>query len=105
MPRMAMAGDTVVVEISQLAFKASRLEITPGTTVRWVNRDPLQHSVTADDGSFDSRLVDPEGAYVRTFNEVGTYDYHCEPHPFMEGTIVVRDGMDAPSSTDQEALR
>lgn len=100
--RMAMAdmessplrADTVVIEIQNLAYVQEEITVGPGTTVVWVNRDPVQHSVVADDGtSFDSGLVDPEGRFSTTFDEVGTYEYHCAPHPFMTGRVVVQDPM------------
>lgn len=100
--RMAMAdmessplrADTVVIEIHNLAYVQEEMTVGPGTTLVWVNRDPVQHSVIADDGtSFDSGLVDPEGRFSTTLDEVGTYEYHCAPHPFMTGRVVVQDPM------------
>lgn len=93
-------ADTVVIEIHNLAYMQEEVTVDPGTTVVWVNRDPLQHSVIADDGaSFDSGLVDPEGRFSMTFDEVGTYEYHCAPHPFMRGRIIVQDPMDGDDVT------
>ena len=45
--------------------------------------------MTAPDGTFDSGIVDPGGAFLQRFDEVGTYDYLCTLHPGMEGTIEV----------------
>lgn len=99
--QMPMAGmevlpsraDTVVIEIRNLAYARAEVTVSPGTTVVWVNRDPVQHSVVADDESFDSGLVDPDRRFMMTFEEVGTYEYHCVPHPFMEGRVMVRGAM------------
>lgn len=83
-------GDSVRrIEIRDLAFGRT-LEVVAGTTVEWINRDPLQHTITAEDGSFNSGLVDPGARWRRTFTEPGTYRYHCTPHPFMRGTIIVK---------------
>jgi plastocyanin len=60
-----------------------------GATVRWVNQDQLQHTVTGDDGGFDSGLIDPGHAYERVFSRPGDYAYHCTPHPFMTGHVIV----------------
>jgi nitrite reductase (NO-forming) len=46
--------------------------------------------VTADDGAFDSGNVDPGQSWRRRFDTPGTYPFHCTPHPFMKGVIVVR---------------
>ena len=82
------AGATV--EMRQMAFAPQRLEITAGTTIEWTNRDQLAHTITADDGSWDSGLIEPGKTWRRTFDQPGTYAVHCTPHPFMTGVIVVR---------------
>jgi plastocyanin len=46
----------------------------------------MQHNVVLDD--FESPLQS-SGTYEHTFEEPGTFDYHCQPHPFMTGTIFV----------------
>lgn len=87
---MAMPGaDTVVVEIRNFAYGTAEVTVRPGTTVVWVNRDQVQHSVTADDGAFDSGLVNPGERFGLTFTEPGGHAYHCTPHPFMRARVVV----------------
>jgi plastocyanin len=77
------------VRIANLSFSASELRVRAGARVRWVNRDQVQHSVTADDGAFDSGLIDPGRGFERVFDRPGTYSYHCTPHPFMHGRVIV----------------
>ena len=69
---------------------APRIEIAAGTTVEWKNADPLPHTVTAPDKSFDSGLIGSGKTWRRTFTEKGTYHYQCLPHPFMTGIVVVK---------------
>lgn len=83
-----------VVVVENLEFGTARLEVAPGTTVRWVNRDPVVHTATSDDGSWSSPAIEPDESWERTFEEPGTYEYHCEPHPFMTGTVVVNEEED-----------
>ena len=78
------------LEMRQMAFWPQRLEITAGTTVAWTNKDPLVHTVTATDGSWDSGDIKPDATWRRTFDRPGTYAFHCTPHPFMTGVVVVR---------------
>jgi plastocyanin len=66
------------------------MEIEVGTTVEWKNNDPLLHSVTAVNKSFDSGVIQPGKTYRHTFTRAGTFDFYCVPHPFMKGTIVVK---------------
>lgn len=92
---MAPAGaDTVYVDIHNLAYQAEVLEVRTGVTVVWRNQDPVQHSVIADDESFDSGLIDPENTFAVTFTRAGEFGYHCMPHPFMKAKVVVRDAME-----------
>jgi plastocyanin len=77
------------VRIANLAFGPAEVRVPAGTRVRWVNGDALQHTVSADDGGFESGLLDPGGSFERTFGDPGTFAYHCTPHPFMRGMVVV----------------
>jgi len=58
--------------------------------VRWTNRDPLEHTVTFDGAEPGSPPIPPNGSYVHRFDKPGTYPYHCTPHPFMKGVVVVK---------------
>jgi plastocyanin len=94
------AGDTsmtaskasIKAGIKSLAFQPNRIEITAGTTVTWTNNDPLEHSVTAVDRSFDSGLIKSGGTWRYTFTRPGTYQFYCQPHPFMKGVVIVKEG-------------
>ncbi len=87
--RAGAATDTVRVSINGLAFQLAALEVRAGTTVVWVNDDPVDHSVVAADGVFDSGLIPPGRRWSRTFATPGEVEYACGPHPFMRGRIVV----------------
>lgn len=80
----------VRASIRGMAYAPARIEVAAGTTVEWTNEDPLAHTVTAPDGSFDSGLVAPGGRWRHTFHEPGEYPFACTPHPFMNGRVVVR---------------
>jgi len=87
------AGQTVsgtAVEMRGMAFTPMRIEVSAGATVEWTNRDQLAHTITADDGSWDSGLIAAGGTWRHTFDRAGTYAFHCTPHPFMTGVVVVK---------------
>jgi plastocyanin len=88
-PTPATESTAPVVHITNLSFAGGNVRVPVGTTVRWVNEDQLPHSVTADGGSFDSGLIEPGQPFERRFEQTGTYAYHCTPHPFMHGVVVV----------------
>ncbi len=82
--------DAVVeVEIRGFAFQEQVLRIPVGTTVRWLNRDPVGHTSTAREGEWGSPLIGPGETYEVTFSEQGRFEYYCQPHPFMTAEIVV----------------
>ena len=81
------AGSDVTIQNS--AYQPSSVTVSPGTTVTWHNLDAYSHTVTADDGSFDSMNLGGAGTYQHTFSQPGQYSYHCNIHSFMHGTVTV----------------
>lgn len=75
-------------------FDPQDLTFPAGTTVIWTNQGFLPHTVTADDGAFDSGTLNPGDTFQFTFDQPGTYPYHCRFHGGsggvgMSGTITV----------------
>ncbi len=83
----AAAGTAVTV--SNMAFSPASVTIPVGTKVTWTNTDPVAHTVTADGGAFNSGHLNPGQSFTYTFDKAGTFDYHCQYHPYMKGTITV----------------
>ena len=86
---------TVEVDIKTFAFDPAVMEIPVGTTVIWTNRDAVNHTVTSGipgtvDGTFDSGNFNQDGTFSFTFTEAGSFDYFCQRHNHMRGTIVVK---------------
>lgn len=81
------------VEISNFSFKPETLTIKKGTTVTWLNNDATKHNVIFDDESAgkveDSRLISKGEKLQYTFDKVGKFTYHCQPHPYMTASIEV----------------
>jgi plastocyanin len=92
--RAAVVGDGAVdatpAEIRGMAFAPNRIEIGVGATIRWTNNGQIAHTVTANDGSWDSGQIEPGGTWQRKFDAAGTYAFHCSPHPYMTGVVVVK---------------
>jgi plastocyanin len=80
---------TAQASIVDFAFDPLALRIKAGTTVRWRNDGAAPHTVTADDGSFDSGLIAAGASFERTFGEAGAVAYVCTFHPGMVGTVEV----------------
>jgi plastocyanin len=82
---------TRTVVIQNFRFKPGQITIKRGTRVRWINRDRAPHTVTANEaGSFNSGHLSSGQRYSHTFKTVRKKAYHCEIHPFMRGSVVVK---------------
>ena len=84
------AANGTRAEMRTMAFSPKQIEIAAGKAVTWTNNDQLVHTISADDGSWDSGPIEPGKSWSRTFAQAGTYAFHCTPHPFMKGVVVVR---------------
>jgi plastocyanin len=82
--------DTVTAEVRDFMFRPARLTVRAGTTIVWTNGGQVAHTVTAEDGSFDSGLIERGQQRAMLFSKPGSFSFHCTPHPFMRGEIVVR---------------
>ncbi len=77
------------VEIRGFAFEPGTLTVKAGTTVTWTNLDSSTHTVDSDNGDWASGDLSINETYSKTFDEPGTYAYHCGIHPEMTGVIEV----------------
>jgi predicted lipoprotein with Yx(FWY)xxD motif/plastocyanin len=89
------ASSATAVSLKNFAFNPKTLTVSAGTTVTWTNNDTVAHTVTADDGSFDSKNLDPGATFSYTFAKAGTYPYYCAYHggkggQGMSGVITVK---------------
>jgi plastocyanin len=80
------------VAIEDFQFDPADVAIQPGDTIMWVNDGNTPHTVTSADGQFDSEVLNPGQSFMFTFPEAGTFNYHCEIHPFMTGSVSVGAG-------------
>jgi plastocyanin len=72
------------------AFTPSSITVSAGTTIKWTNKDNMAHTVTSDNGLFDSGNIAAGGTYTRQFTTAGSYPYRCTLHSGMIGTVVVQ---------------
>ena len=94
-PSLSTSGSSsacaVEVGLFDNSIEPATLTVPVGTTVRWTNHGQHRHTVTSDDGGWDSKEIAGKGVYSYTFTQPGTYPYHCAVHPQeMRGTVVVK---------------
>jgi len=99
-------SDTVTIKIENLKFVPDDVVVSKGTTIRWINLDPVDHDVTSGksligratrgmantkfpDDKFASGLFGKGKSFSVTFDKKGEYKYYCNIHPFMIARIVV----------------
>lgn len=90
-------GSEAEITIEGFAYSPEELTVSVGTTVVWTNRQSVAHTVTAgtpdapNPDLFDSGNLNEDDKFSFTFDEAGSFDYHCTIHPSMQGTIVVEE--------------
>ncbi len=90
------AQKSFIVNTTDIAFTPSKITISPGDTVKWINTSKGLHNVIADDESFSSG--DPsmdEWTYIYVFINEGVNHYYCSIHGNkggvgMSGIIMVQ---------------
>ena len=80
------------VKIDNFSFTPPVLTIPAGTTVTWINRDDIPHTVVSTDDAktFKSKALDTDEKFSFTFAKPGTYPYFCSIHPKMTAKVVVQ---------------
>ena len=76
----------------EATYEPATITIQPSTTVVWKNTDASAHTVTSRSPSaaFDSGVMIPGAEFEFTFDDSRTYEYYCEIHPVMVGTVSVQ---------------
>jgi predicted lipoprotein with Yx(FWY)xxD motif len=83
-------AQTFAVTIKDFSFAPDPLQISVGTTVTWTNEDTVPHTATGNGNTFTTPTLNQGQSARVTFSKPGTYEYHCEFHANMHGTIVVK---------------
>ena len=73
-------------------FVPANFTVKVGQSVTWANKDGATHTVTNSPGTLFDQTLASGDTFKFTFTQPGTYRYHCTPHPWMKGTIVVNSG-------------
>ncbi|MGQ0625563.1 MAG: cupredoxin domain-containing protein [Sporichthyaceae bacterium] len=82
-------GGPARIEIVNFKYVPEALSVRAGQEITVVNADKAPHTITANDDSFDSGNLTQNQQYSLTLDKAGTYDYICDLHQYMKGTIEV----------------
>ena len=84
------SGSVENLRMLEFTYLPPTVTISAGTMVNWTNGDKVPSDVVANDGSFNSGVMDTGASYNYVFTTAGTYDYHSSLHPTMKGKIIVQ---------------
>jgi len=79
----------ITEKIDNYAYQPKTITVKAGTTIKFVNKDSVTHTVTAMNGSFRSPLILPGKSWKHTFKTAGKFKFYCQIHPFMKGVLDV----------------
>ncbi|MHB8571503.1 MAG: IPT/TIG domain-containing protein [Candidatus Dormibacteria bacterium] len=85
-PALPVSAADIAVSIRYPAFHPNPVNANVGDSVTWTNGDSFNHTVTADNGSFDSGPLAGGQSFTIANIQQG-FTYHCTIHPFMKGTV------------------
>lgn len=80
-------GGAATITIDNFEYRPPTLEAKVGDTVTVVNKDTAEHTVTAEDGSFDTGRF-ASGTKTITLTRPGRFEYVCTVHPFMTHAFI-----------------
>lgn len=79
-----------LIEIQAFRFMPQQTVVAPGDRIRWVNRDIVPHTVTAEGGVWLPRILAEGESWEFAVEAGGTYVYFCEFHPHMKGSLAAQ---------------
>ena len=90
----ALIINNVIIPFSEI-YVPSTISVNLLETITWTNEDDTGHTVTSKtSGLFNSGWFGTNQSFSHQFTEEGAYDYFCDYHPWMTGTVIVENGGD-----------
>jgi plastocyanin len=78
------------VLIQSFAFSPTTITVSVNSTITWTNKDAAAHTVTSDNGLFDSGNMNTDATFSHQFTTAGTFPYHCTYHSNMLAKVIVQ---------------
>jgi plastocyanin len=90
LPHAASKTTEHVILIEAMQFSPATIEVKVSETITWKNKDPFPHTVTSNDGQFDSGEIKSGRSWKLKTRTKGTYSYVCTLHPNMKAVFEVK---------------
>ena len=79
-----------LIEIKSFTFSPESITVKKGTKLTWTNKDSAPHTITStNDKELDSGTLSQGQSYSHTFTQIGSFQYRCNFHTSMKGTVKV----------------
>lgn len=82
---VAAAGGSTTVEMLASSYSPATFSVAAGTTIVFQNTSTFPHTATADDGSFDTGMINPGGSKSVVLSSAGSIAFHCQFHGAVGG--------------------
>lgn len=80
----------ITVDIQDFTYNPDPVTISAGESITWTNLDAVFHTATADDrDALQTGTLSEGESFTQAFDTAGSYEYFCEFHADMSGTVVV----------------
>lgn len=79
---------THIIVIEQMKFVPEQITVSPGDSVKWINRDEIIHDIAEKENNLwrSEQLEKGESHAIRVDTDT---DYYCTLHPVMQGRIYI----------------
>jgi len=75
------------INIRKFKFEPDHIDVHIGDTITWVNQDLVAHTATAEDGDWDTEMLEKSQSKSLQVTKGMTGEYFCVFHPHMKGKI------------------
>jgi plastocyanin len=80
----------LTVTIKNFAFMPAHFTVPPGATITVSNEDNVIHTLTANNGAFNTgNVLRSQPVTFTAPTQPGSYPFHCLRHPYMTGALTV----------------
>jgi plastocyanin len=84
------APSSAAVEVGDNYYRPQVVTVARGGSVTWNNRGQTAHTASSINREFDTQTISPGQSRTITFSNAGSFNYRCNFHSNMNGTVIVQ---------------
>jgi len=90
---------THYITLYDMEFHPKFITVRKGDRIKWTNKDDMKHNVSSYNGAFHGGEMEPSDEITTIFDSTGVFNYHCNIHPYMRGSVTVVTANDIEKNT------